>query len=113
MSQKTVNVLRLSIFSKRAKKLLTEAEIESLAAYLSQYPEKGVVIPGTGGLRKLRWSLGNQGKRGGSRVIYYYHLPESVILLLSVYAKSQQEDLDREEKKVLKSVLAQYFDEWK
>ena len=111
MSQKTVSVLRLAIFSKRAKKLLTEAEIESLAAYLSQYPEKGVVIPGTGGLRKLRWSLGNQGKRGGSRVIYYYHLPDSVVLLLSAYAKSQQEDLDTAEKKILKSVLAQYLDE--
>ena len=74
MSQQPVNVLRLAIFSKRAKKLFTEAEIEALAAYLSQFPEKGDVIPGTKGLRKLRWAVGNRGKRGGSRVIYYYHL---------------------------------------
>ena len=74
MSQQSVSVLRLAIFTKRAKKLFTEAEIEALAAYLSQFPEKGDVIPGTKGLRKLRWSVGNRGKRGGSRVIYYYHV---------------------------------------
>ena len=71
MSQQPVSVLRLAIFSKRAKKLFTEVEIEALAAYLSQFPEKGDVIPGTKGLRKLRWSVGSRGKRGGSRVIYY------------------------------------------
>ena len=65
-----MNVLRLAIFSQRARKLLTDAEIEALAAYLSQSPEKGDVIPGTNGLRKLRWSVGNRGKRGGSRIIY-------------------------------------------
>jgi hypothetical protein len=111
MSEWNVTVLRLGTFTKRAKKLFTEAEIEALAAYLSQYPEKGDVIPGTGGLRKIRWSLGNQGKRGGSRVIYYYHHPESLILLLSAYAKSQQKDMDAAEKKMLKAALAQYFEE--
>lgn len=63
------------------------------------------------GLRKLRWSLGNQGKRGGSRVIYYYHHPENLILLFSAYAKSKQEDMDATEKKILKTVLEQYFGE--
>jgi len=111
MSEQIVRVLRLEIFSKRAKKLFTEAEIEELAKYLSQNPEKGDVIPGMKGLRKLRWSLGNQGKRGGSRVIYYYHNPESLILLLSAYAKSQQEDMDATEKKMLKAILEQYFEE--
>jgi hypothetical protein len=64
-----------------------------------------------GGLRKLRWSLGNQGKRGGSRVIYYYHRPESLILLFAAYAKSQKEDLDAAEKKTLQAALAQFFEE--
>lgn len=111
MNQQMISVLRLEIFSKRAKKLFTEAEIEALAAYLSQYPEKGDVIPGTKGLRKLRWSVGNQGKRGGSRVIYYYHHPESLILLLSAYAKNRQEDMSAAEKKALKAVIEQYFEE--
>ena len=111
MNEQIVKVLRLEIFSRRAKKLFTETEIEELAEYLSQNPEKGVVIPNMKGLRKLRWSLGNQGKRGGSRVIYYYHNPENLILLLSAYAKNQQEDMGTVEKKMLKAVLEQYFGE--
>ena len=111
MSQQSISVLRLTIFSKRAKKLFTETEIETLAAYLSQYPEKENVIPGTKGLRKLRWSVGNRGKRGGSRVIYYYHVPESLILLLSAYAKSNQVDMDAAEKKILSATVQQYFRE--
>ena len=111
MSRQTVRVLRLGIFSKRAKKLFTESEIESLALYLSQNSEKGEVIPSTKGLRKLRWSLGKKGKRGGSRVIYYYYLPENLILLLAAYAKNRQEDLDAAEKKVLKAAVKQYFEE--
>ena len=111
MSQQSVSVLRLAVFSRRAKKLFTEAEIEAVAAYLSQFPEKGDVIPGTKGLRKLRWSVGNRGKRGGSRVIYYYHLAENLILLLSAYAKSQQVDMDLAEKKILKAAVEQFFEE--
>ena len=111
MSQQPVSVLRLAIFSKRTKKLFTEVEIEALAGYLSQFPEKGDVIPGTNGLRKLRWSVGSRSKRGGSRVIYYYHVPESLILLLSAYAKNQQEDMDAAEKKTLKTAVEQFFEE--
>ena len=69
------------------------------------------MIPGTKGLRKLRWSVGNRGKRGGSRVIYYYHVPENLILLLSAYAKSQQVDMDLAEKKILKAAVEQFFEE--
>ena len=111
MSRQPASVLRLAIFSKRAKKLFTESEIEALAAYLSQFPEKGDLIPGTKGLRKLRWSVGNRGKRGGSRVIYYYHVSENVILLLSAYAKNRQADMDAAEKKILKAAVEQFFKE--
>lgn len=76
---------------------------------MSQFPHKGEVIPGTNRLRKLRWSMGNRGKRGGSRVIYYYHSPESLILLLSAYAKNQQEDMDAAEKKILKAAVKRFF----
>ena len=69
------------------------------------------MIPGTKGLRKLRWAVGNQGKRGGSRVIYYYHVPESLILLLSAYAKNQQADMDAAEKKTLKAAVEQFLEE--
>ncbi len=111
MGKQFVKVLRLEIFSKRAKKLFSEAEIEELIAYLAQHPEKGDVIPGMKGLRKLRWSRGNQGKRGGSRIVYYYHHPESLVLLLSAYTKNRQEDLDAAEKKILRKVIEQLLKE--
>lgn len=55
--------------------------------------------------------MGNRGKRGGSRVIYCYHVPQSLILLLSAYAKNQQEDMDAAEKKILKAAVEQFFEE--
>lgn len=82
-----------------------------MAAYLAHNPAEGDIIPGTGGLRKLRWSLAGRGKRGGSRVIYYYHHPENLVLLLSAYAKSQQEDVDAAEKKAIKAAIDLYFKE--
>lgn len=103
MNQPPVNVLRLAIFSKLARELFTESEIEALAPSLSQFPGKRDMMPGAKGLRKLRWSMGNSAKRGGSRAIYYYHLSKSLILLLSAYAKNQQEDMDAAEKKILKA----------
>ena len=110
-SKRPVSVLALRSSANAPRSFFAEVEIEALAAYLSQFPEKGDVIPGTKGLRKLRWSVGSRGKRGGSRVIYYYHVPESLILLLSAYAKNQQEDMDAAEKKALKAAVEQYFGE--
>jgi mRNA-degrading endonuclease RelE of RelBE toxin-antitoxin system len=63
------------------------------------------VIPGTSGLRKLRWALEGRGKRGGSRVIYYYHRPELEVLLLTAYAKNEQEDLSASDKKLLAALV--------
>ena len=56
-------------------------------------------------MRKLRWALAGRGKRGGSRVIYYYHRAEWQVLLLTVYAKNQKEDLAEREKKLLAALL--------
>lgn len=97
----TIDVIPLRSFRKAAKKLFSEADLATLTGFLGNNPEKGDVIAGTGGLRKLRWALAGRGKRGGSRVIYYYHRPEWQVLLLTAYAKSEQEDLPEREKKLL------------
>lgn len=67
--------------------------MESLAVQ----PGVGKVIPGSGGLRKLRWAAKGHGKRGGVRVIYFWWLSDDKILLLDVYAKGKQEDLAADE----------------
>jgi len=72
---------------------LTEREREEITVFLARHPDEGDVIPGTGGLRKLRWSGKGKGKRGGYRVIYYFFNEALPVYLLAVYAKNQQIDL--------------------
>ncbi len=96
-----IRVVRTAIFSRRTKKLLTENEIDALSAFLAAHSYSGKVIPGTGGLRKVRWALAGRGKRGGCRVIYYYHVAGELILLLTVYAKNEQDDLTADDKRAL------------
>lgn len=100
-----IEVIPLISFRKAAKKLFSEVDIAALVEFLCLHPEKGDVIPGTGGLRKLRWARAGKGKRGGSRVIYYYHRPEWQVLLLTAYAKNALEDLSVREKKLLSSLI--------
>lgn len=68
-------------------------------------PVAGVVIPGTGGVRKLRWAGSGRGKRGGLRVIYYVAAGGSTFLLIFIYAKSEQEDLRQEQKRALQKLF--------
>jgi hypothetical protein len=60
-------------FIAATRKLMDDAERAEFVGYLAYNPSVGVVIPGSGGVRKLRWGLEGRGKRGGARVIYYYH----------------------------------------
>ncbi len=102
-----IDVIPLASFRKAVKKLFSDAELAALIEFVGAHPEQGDVIPGTGGLRKLRWALTGQGRRGGSRVIYYYHRSEWQVLLLSAYAKNQKEDLTAQDKKLLARIVKQ------
>ena len=77
--------------------------------YLAIDPEAGDVIPGTGGFRKVRWgdARRGQGRRGGSRVIYYLFLQESLIWLVTLYGKDEAADLTPDEKRLLKAAAEQ------
>ena len=56
-------------FESDAAEIWSETEIDALIATIAQNPHQGDLIPGTGGLRKLRWARAGMGKRGGARVI--------------------------------------------
>ena len=89
-------------FEKRRKGILDDDELFRLQEWLVAYPGAGKMIPGSGGLRKLRWAATGRGKRGGIRVIYFWWLADDKILLLDVYAKGKQENLAAGETEKLK-----------
>lgn len=74
--------------------------------YLAYHPTAGDLIPGTGGVRKLRWSLEGRGKRGGARVIYFYHDPEVPTFALTAYAKNERADLSQQDRNDFRELSA-------
>ena len=80
--------------------------------FLARRPKAGRIIRGTGGLRKIRIAQVNRGKRGGVRVIYYYHDGSKPILLLLIYAKANQENMSVAQKAQLKKHVDELIDEF-
>ena len=85
--------IETSIFTKLIYKYLSEDEYLGLQIFLIRQPEAGKVVPGSGGVRKVRWAMSGKGKRGGVRVIYYFSKRESEIWMLTVYGKSEVENI--------------------
>ena len=85
---------------------ISETERAALIIYLAANPKVGVVVPETGGVRKLRWALPGRGKSGGARVIYYYHNESIPLYALNIYAKNQKANLSAAEKEAARKVVA-------
>jgi mRNA-degrading endonuclease RelE of RelBE toxin-antitoxin system len=93
------SVAETPTFTRQAEKLFSEDEKMELVSFLSLHPLAGDLIPGTGGVRKLRFAASGRGKRGGARVVYYYldeHLP---LYALLAYPKNAKVDLSADEKR--------------
>lgn len=93
------------IFTRQMQELLSEEQYRELQGRLTTRPEAGPKIRGSGGLRKLRWNIKGQGKRGGVRVIYYWVGARDRIFMIYIYPKSKQEDLSSEQLKELKRTV--------
>jgi hypothetical protein len=100
-----VVIVETKAFTARVDDLLEEDEYRALQLELVQRPTAGSVIPGTGGLRKLRWALAGRGKRGGARVIYFFHAETEKILMLFAYAKNEKDDLTFVERQALRKIV--------
>lgn len=99
--------LETSAFSKRVFQYLTDDEYRELQSYLGVNPEAGDIVPGAGGIRKLRWADRRRGKgtRGGLRLIYYYYVSEFEIWLVTLYDKNEAKDLNAQQKAAMKAFI--------
>jgi hypothetical protein len=88
-----MEIIETSIFAKLIYTYLTDDEYLGLQGFLLKYPEAGKVVPGSGGVRKLRWAIAGKGKRGGIRVIYYFKKQNDEIWMLTVYGKSEIDNI--------------------
>ena len=101
-----ITVAETSIFTRSAEKIWSEDERAELVDFVARNPEAGDLIPGTGGVRKLRWARAGSGKRGGARVIYFFYRPDCPLYLLLAYAKAKASDLTPDEKKAVAAFAA-------
>ena len=97
-----------SVFTRQVLALLDDDELAALQVQLSRAPRSGAVIPGTGGLRKVRWSCQGRGKRGGVRVIYYHFDQRGQIALLLIYDQSAADDMSPVQKRLLRTVVERW-----
>jgi hypothetical protein len=102
-------IIETSVFTRQVQTLLTDDEYRRLQIVLVIRPDVGDLIPGSGGLRKMRWGIQGRGKRGGVRVIYYWAVQQDRILMLLLYAKNVQDDLTTKQLKVLRNIIKEEF----
>jgi len=88
-----LTVIETPLFQKQWPRYWSEDERGSFAAFISEQPDAGDVVPNSGGLRKVRWQRKGSGKSGGVRVIYYTCTAEGELVLLTLYAKSKTNNL--------------------
>jgi len=101
MEYDLITVAETEPFQRKVSRLLTEDEKAGLITYLSAFPNAGVLIQGTGGIRKLRWARSGRGKSGGVRVIYYFHNSEMPLYLLTLFGKNEKTNLSKAERNIL------------
>ncbi|WP_249677203.1 transcriptional regulator [Pseudomonas abieticivorans] len=86
-------IIETETFKRQADSIWGDGERQEFIVWLAANPLVGDVVPGSGGLRKVRWSRGGMGKRGGTRVIYYNTLGEGFIWLLVAFTKTALDNL--------------------
>jgi mRNA-degrading endonuclease RelE of RelBE toxin-antitoxin system len=88
-----VEFIEATAFTKHVYDYLSDDEYLGLQSFLLQYPKSGKVVPGSGGVRKVRWAMSGKGKSGGVRVIYYFKRQDDEIWLLTIYSKNEVENI--------------------
>lgn len=101
--------IETSVFTRRILELLSDDEYRELQQFLLDFPNAGKLIPGSGGLRKLRWNVAGMGKRGGMRVIYHWAVQQDTILFLFAFRKNERDDLTPEQIRILRQIVEEEY----
>ena len=106
-----MQIVRTGLYLRQMKRLgASSTDMGRLEAEIAVNPQAGDVIPGLMGLRKIRFALGNKGKRGGGRGVYFLMVSDDVAVMIFAYAKSAQEDLTTEQRKAALALLKEMTD---
>ena len=109
-----ITIAELRSVAKEFDRLLSEKERNGLVDFLACNPEVGDIMPGTGGVRKMRWPCASKGKSSGLRVLYYFHDLNLPLYILAVYSKGEILRLtvreEREMAKLVKVLVQTYTD---
>jgi hypothetical protein len=98
-------IVELPTYEARLKGRMTEREAEDVKTVISADPECGDLMKGTGGIRKVRFAVGSKSKSGGVRIIYYYYNDTMPVFLLTVFAKSEKDNLTERERNDLAKLV--------
>src|SRR5216684_3952033 len=104
MRTRPITVAETAVFVRQAGTLWTEDE--RFVDFIARNPETGDLIPASGGVRKVRWGRQGSGKRGGTRVIYFYHDPAMPLYLLMIYTKARRDDLSPDARRTVQGLVA-------
>ena len=99
-----------SLFTQRIVQVMDDDTYCELQEHLTAHPDAGLVIVGSGGVRKIRWRGSGRGKRGGSRMIYYWNNDDQ-ILMLYVYLKNERENLTPEQIAMMREIAKEFKNE--
>lgn len=106
-----MRIVRTRRYQKDIRRIgVSDAEVLLLEQTIAGNPEAGDVIPGLGGIRKIRFAIGMKGKRGGGRAIYFLMLADDTAVMLFAYAKNEQEDLTKEQRRTALEIMKEFTD---
>lgn len=88
-----ISFIETKLFTRLVQQYLSDDEYRRLQEALVSEPDAGEIIPGSGGVRKLRWAVAGRGKRGGLRIIYFLRLRQGQVWMLTLYPKNVAENI--------------------
>jgi len=107
-----ITVAETKEFHSKIIGLLNEAERDVFIHHISGNPKAGVLLKGTGGIRKIRWQRSGMGKRGGIRIVYYYYNNDMPLYLLTVFSKNEKDNLSKAESNNLAKLAKLLVTHW-